>query len=88
MISSLATAGLLAFVAVPALMFLGKGAPEGYARQQMAVESVSTEPDAKVAPVVMTNDKGDAIIWLVSSEAEPASQDGGSDAAKVNGGEL
>jgi len=70
MVSSLAGAAAVAAVAIPALI-LWSSIPEGYSRPQMAVESVTTEPEAKVAPVVMTNDKGDAIIWLVSSEAKP-----------------
>lgn len=78
MVSSMVTAAVVLFVAVPtALMW--KSTPTGYARPLLAVDSVTTEAGAKVAPVVMTNDKGDAIIWLVSSEpaeeAAPAKDD-------------
>jgi anti-sigma factor RsiW len=67
MVTSLVTAAAVLFVAVPTLL-LWKGTPEGYARPQMAVNSVTTEAGARVTPVVMTNDKGDAIIWMVSTE--------------------
>jgi len=67
MVSSLVTAAVVLFVAVP-LALTWKGTPEGYARPQLAVDSVTTEAGAKVAPVVMTTDQGDAIIWLVSTE--------------------
>jgi len=73
MVSSLVTAAVVLFVAVPAFM-LWTPTPEGYASQQMAVNSVTTETGAKVTPVVMTNDHGDAIIWMVSSE-QPASEE-------------
>ncbi|HME90345.1 MAG TPA: zf-HC2 domain-containing protein [Myxococcaceae bacterium] len=42
------------------------GSPEGYASPRMAVQAVSTDPEAHVAPVVMKSEGGDAIIWLVS----------------------
>src|SRR4051812_13576914 len=70
MISSLAGAAAVLFVGLPALL-LWQPTPDGYARPQMAVQSVTTEAGAKVSPVVMTNDKGDAIIWMVSTE-QPA----------------
>jgi anti-sigma factor RsiW len=62
MISSMATAAALVLIAVPLLM---DRTPLGYAQEQMAVESVTTEQGAQVAPVVLTTDEGDAIIWLV-----------------------
>ena len=64
---TLATA-LAAGVAIIALapVLLRSPAPNGYARQTMAVQSVSTNPDAHVAPVVMAGEHGNAIIWLVS----------------------
>lgn len=98
LVSSLATAAVMLFVVALALTW--KGTPEGYARPQLAVDSVTTEAGAKVAPVVMTTDQGDAIIWLVSSEPEkveegqaPAADPGASDPGKLdqhkpNGGEL
>lgn len=37
----------------------------GYAQEQMAVQSVQTDNAAHVQPVVMDQDQGAAIIWLV-----------------------
>ena len=86
-------------LAVPTLL-LGQSVPDGYARPMMAVESVTTEAGAKVTPVVMTNDKGDAIILMVRTEqqvdpnAPPSPQpDQGADPHKLEqtkpkGGEL
>lgn len=98
MISSLAGAAAVLAIAVPTLL-LWKSTPDGYGRPMMAVESVTTEAGAKVTPVVMTSDKGDAIIWMVSTEqqvdqsAPPAPQDKGAgeqklDQTKPKGGEL
>jgi anti-sigma factor RsiW len=84
MVSSLVTAAVVLFVAVPTLLFW-KSTPEGYARQQMMVESVTTDVGAKVAPVVMTTDKGDAIIWMVSSE-QPANPSTDSSAPAIDQG--
>jgi anti-sigma factor RsiW len=70
MLSSLAGAAAVLFIGLPALL-LWQPTPDGYARPMMAVESVTTEAGAKVTPVVMTSDKGDAIIWMVSTE-QPA----------------
>lgn len=67
MVTSMATAAVVALVASVAVLW--ERTPTGYARPQMAVESVTTEAGAKVAPVVMTTDQGDAIIWLVDSDA-------------------
>ncbi len=68
MISSFATAAVLALVAVPLL--LTDRTPNGYASEKMMVEKVSTSEDAKVQPVVLQSQGGDAIIWVVDS-AEP-----------------
>ncbi|HVE82478.1 MAG TPA: zf-HC2 domain-containing protein [Myxococcales bacterium] len=75
MVSSLVTAAVVLFVVVPAVLW--NRTPDGYARPMMAVDSVTTEAGAKVAPVVMTTEKGDAIIWLVSSEPSSESAPGG-----------
>lgn len=71
MFSSLATAAVLALVAVPLL--LRDGAPVGYAAERMTVQSVRTYEPAKVAPVVMETDNGGAIIWLVDQDTHGAS---------------
>jgi anti-sigma factor RsiW len=67
MMSSFATAVVLALVAVPLL--LRDGTPVGYAGERMTVETVTTADEAKVAPVVMETQSGDAIIWLVDHES-------------------
>jgi anti-sigma factor RsiW len=58
------------FIAVPLLM-TGR-TPEGYASEQMSVQTVSTDQNAHVAPVVMQADNGDAIIWLVNHDDHDA----------------
>jgi anti-sigma factor RsiW len=69
-------AGAAAALLALAPMLLRSGVPEGYASERMAVQAVSTNPDAHVAPVVMSGDRGNAIIWLVSHkhvlEGKPA----------------
>jgi anti-sigma factor RsiW len=100
MLASLAGAAAVLAIAVPTLI-LGRSVPDGYASPMMAVESVTTEAGAKVTPVVMTNDKGDAIIWMVSTEQQvnpapqpaPAPQDKDGEGQKLDqdkpkGGEL
>lgn len=100
MLSSLAGAAAVLFIGLPALL-LWQPTPDGYARQMMAVQSVTTEAGSKVTPVVMTSDKGDAIIWMVSTgdAAQPSPdqakpQDQGQDGVKAldqtkpKGGEL
>ena len=71
----LALFGSLAAVAAAALvvlqLVLRPPVPEGYAAPRMAVKSVAVDSAAHVAPVVMENDSGDAIIWLVQ---EPGAQ--------------
>ena len=41
----------------------------GYGSAEVAVQSVSTDQGAKVAPVVLKTQQGDAIIWLVGGSA-------------------
>jgi len=100
MMASMAGAAAVLAIAIPTLI-IGKSIPDGYAREMMAVQSVTTEAGAKVTPVVMTSDKGDAIIWMVSTEqqveppapAPPAAQDKSGEGQKLEqtkpkGGEL
>jgi anti-sigma factor RsiW len=61
-------AGAAAALAIALPLLSGSGAPLGYAGQQMAVQSVETESQAHVAPVVMTTEGGDSIVWLVEQE--------------------
>jgi len=62
--AGLATAAVAVLVLAP--LVLSQPAPNGYARATMAVQSVSTNPDAHVAPVVMAGENGNSIIWLVN----------------------
>lgn len=64
-IASFAAAAVAASV-VGVVSAVKSGMPEGYASPRMAVQTVSTDPEAHVAPVVMKSEGGDAIIWLVS----------------------
>ena len=57
MISSLATAAVVVLVALP-LLAARPGAPAGYAAERMTVQTVRTDEDAQVAPVVMETDNG------------------------------
>jgi hypothetical protein len=69
---SLAAAAAALVAVLP--WILNGSSTEGYASQRMALQSVSTDPEAHVAPVIMQGDRGNAIIWLVSHhhESEPA----------------
>jgi anti-sigma factor RsiW len=74
MFASMATAAVVALIAIPLAM--RQGDPLGYAAPQMAVQSVTTDEGATVAPVVMTTEDGDAIIWVVDQgEVAPAAID-------------
>ncbi|MDQ3264501.1 MAG: zf-HC2 domain-containing protein [Myxococcota bacterium] len=66
MMASFATAAVLLLIGVP--LVLRQGTPVGYASEQMAVESVSAE--AGIAPVVLTTEQGDAIIWIVDEPSK------------------
>ena len=63
MVSALAAA--VAIIAL-APVLLGGPAQDGYAREKLAVQSVSTSPDAHVAPVLMSGEHGNTIVWLVN----------------------
>jgi anti-sigma factor RsiW len=62
---SIGAAGMAAAVVLVSLLTRGNGL-EGYASPRMAVQAVTTDPEAHVAPVVMKSEGGDAIIWLVN----------------------
>lgn len=62
---SIGAAGMAVAVVLVGV-FIGGNALEGYASPRMAVQAVSTDPEAHVAPVVMKSEGGDAIIWLVN----------------------
>lgn len=71
LVSSLATAAVLALVAVPLLMKQNE-APPGYGADRMRVRAVRASAGAKVAPVVLESDDGNTIIWVVDQETAPA----------------
>jgi hypothetical protein len=64
MLSSAVTAALVLAIGLPLL--LRDRVAHGYASPQMAVEIVTTDEGAHVAPVVMESENGNAIIWLVN----------------------
>src|SRR5262249_42690335 len=90
MVSSLVAAAVAVLLAVP--LALSARQPAGYASREMAVQQVSTVPDAHLAPVVMKGDKG-TIIWLVNhrhtlvtgSQGEPAAPNGSQEGDDGNG---
>lgn len=65
---SVAAAAAVILAALP--WILSSSSTEGYASQRMALQSVTTDPDAHVAPVIMQGDRGNSIIWLVSHHHE------------------
>lgn len=71
MVSSLATAAVLALVVVPMVMNQND-APMGYGADRMRVRAVRASEGAKVAPVVLESDDGNTIIWVVDQETAPA----------------
>ena len=68
MVSSLATAAVLALVVVP-LVMNQNDAPMGYGADRMRVRAVRASEGAKVAPVVLESDDGDTIIWVVEQDS-------------------
>jgi anti-sigma factor RsiW len=77
MVSSLATAAVLAMVVVPLLAQRDDVAP-GYGGDRMRVRAVRASEGAKVAPVVLESEDGNTIIWVVDQEPD-ARQDDESD---------
>jgi anti-sigma factor RsiW len=71
MVSSLATAAVLALVVVP-LVMNQDDAPMGYGADRMRVRAVRPSEGAKVAPVVLESDDGNTIIWVVDQDTAPA----------------
>ncbi|WNG40615.1 hypothetical protein F0U61_48215 [Archangium violaceum] len=71
MVSSLATAAVLALVLVP-LLASQNDAPMGYGADRMRVRAVRASEGAKVAPVVLESDDGNTIIWMMDQDAQPA----------------
>jgi anti-sigma factor RsiW len=75
-VTSMATAALVALVAVPVAMKLA-ASPAGYGQAKVEVQMVKVDQGSTVEPVVMTTEKGDAIIWMVDQQKpeEPKKQD-------------
>jgi anti-sigma factor RsiW len=71
MVSSLATAAVLALVAIPMLMNRND-APLGYGADRMRVRAVRASQGAKVAPVVLESEDGNTIIWVVDQDTPPS----------------
>ena len=66
--STLVTAGAMAFAVAlmaGAVVKLSSQDTDGYANPRVEVQTVSVDNDAKVRPVVMETEKGDAIIWMI-----------------------
>lgn len=63
-------------IAVPVAMKLGAGLPAGYGAERVEVQTVSIDSNAEVRPVVMETDDGNAVIWVVESNADDKT-DGG-----------
>ncbi len=70
LLTAMATA-MAVLVAVPLGLQLTRG-PAGYGSNEFEVQSVSVSSDAKVRPIVLETEKGDAIIWTV--EEQPKDQ--------------
>lgn len=86
MLTSLATAAAVLLVAVPVAMKVGAASVgPGYANERVEVQAVKVESAAKVAPVVMETDTGDAIIWMV--DAPEKKDDAGAPDQKSRTGE-
>ncbi len=69
---TLVTAGAFAMailLTAGAVVKLSGGDADGYANARVEVQTVSVDTDAKVRPVVMETEKGDAIIWMVEDGA-------------------
>ncbi|HET9450124.1 MAG TPA: zf-HC2 domain-containing protein [Aggregicoccus sp.] len=73
-LSSLATAAVVLLVAIPLLT--RDSAPVGYAGERMTVQAVHPHGTARVAPVVMEAEDGNAIIWLVDEQKVKAGGSG------------
>jgi anti-sigma factor RsiW len=85
MVAAFAGAAAALLVAVPVAMKLGAQAPEGYANAKVEVQSVTVDNDARVRPVVMETDNGDAVIWLVPEKKEQKKRDAGEGAEEKPG---
>lgn len=73
LVAGFAGAAAAVAIAIPVTMKLAT--PEGYGGSRVRVQTVSvTDTEAKVKPVVMETEGGDAVIWVVDEKKRP---DGG-----------
>jgi hypothetical protein len=78
----MATAAVAVLVAVPLLARQSPEAPLGYGGERMRVRAVSTAEGVKAAPVVLEDEQGNTIIWVVDqvpAQDTPDSDMGGGD---------
>lgn len=81
LIAGLLGAAAAIAIAVPVAMKLGAGLPAGYGLDRVEVQTVSVDSNAAVRPVVMETDDGNAVIWIVDSNA-PGAGDNKTDGGK------
>jgi hypothetical protein len=95
-----AFASVVAALVVISLASRNTGLPEGYGSPRAMVRAISTDEDAHSAPLLLTTDNGDSIVWFVDhihensesgsfkqevdSEAQPRNKGG----PRRNGGDL
>jgi anti-sigma factor RsiW len=75
LLTAAVSAAVVMLLALP--FILRERTPTGYASERMAVQSVSTDQAANVAPVVFETKSGNSIIWVVDQQprkAEPADE--------------
>jgi anti-sigma factor RsiW len=66
-VGAMATAFVMLAVATGAYVMGSSQSPAGYANERLSVQTVKVEQGARVAPVVMETEGGDAIIWMVDT---------------------
>ncbi len=76
LVAGFAGAAVALAVAVPVLMKMSAGVPDGYANSRVEVQTVSVDDSAAMRPVVVETDQGDAVIWTVESNSGPGSTGG------------
>jgi anti-sigma factor RsiW len=92
MVTAAVSAAVVLLIAVPLLM--RDRTPLGYASEQIAIQQVSVDESARVSPVVLNTDDGNAIIWLVNQSERKKKKDGGEeeeeeyDSSPATGGDL
>jgi anti-sigma factor RsiW len=70
--------GAVLAVAIAIPVTLRFSTPDGYGAARVQVQTVAVEEAARVKPVVMETDEGDAVVWVIDSaspDVAPANQD-------------